>query len=656
MTDKEESQIRRIKAPCVDNSALIKENALTLIGRVTNPKEQRIWALLPALPRKWHLQGRATGSDLGNGCFQYRFEREEDLQNVLDNRPYHFAYWMVIIQKWEPIISPSFPSQIPFWIRIKGLPLHFWFEDMIRDIGKDLGLLLKHELTKTTARVKVLLDGLKPLTKKAIIEYDSGEESMVYLEYERLENHCSGCNALTHLKKDCPLRADDLQLDTIKEKEARINEYAEQRGEYRSRRPTETPYRAKEELPTYERGHKDTSKEVFHREAFHERLDRHGVPFGNRVATKQTRVPPPPKSLTTIRDEGLSWRNKAQAEDMEKSVYNSPPYTKRREMTKERNPHLRAHFPQRSFTEWRAKPPIVQICSTPGSDDNPNESQDPAKQNEQSQQVQVSPTNRTELQILEEINEATQRYLNCPDPTEAAARRQRVMSGDVRGHTEQEVATRIMRQGKSKESGTTSNQDQLTTTALTKETVLQDLQDVTLQYLSCADPVEAAARRQRVIEGDAEGLMEKTAESILAASSEQRRPLSPWERGIKSVSPPGIDFDAAMQPSDKEDTPPPVQEKAKRSKKKTQSQRGTNGTPNILNGTSSRKRNISQMKPSPVRSKNSPDRKKQKGTAPNYQADSSTVPIEEGRNPPIHLIPAISKKKPDFRPLPHQAP
>lgn len=81
---------------------------------------------------------------------------------------------------------------------------------------------------------------------------------------------------------------------------------------------------------------------------------------------------------------------------------------------------------------------------------------------------------------------------------------------------------------------------------------MQELQEVTQQYLRCADPVEAAARRLRVLTGDAEGLMDKTANSILAATEEQRRPLSPWELGIKSVSPPGIDFDAAMQPSDVE--------------------------------------------------------------------------------------------------------
>ena len=74
---------------------------------------------------------------------------------------------------------------------------------MICDIGKELGTLLNHELTKTSARIKVLIDGLKPLENKSIIEFDSGEESFIYLEYERLENHCSFCQSLSHLKEDC---------------------------------------------------------------------------------------------------------------------------------------------------------------------------------------------------------------------------------------------------------------------------------------------------------------------------------------------------------------------------------------------------------------------------------------------------------------------
>lgn len=94
-----ESYIRRIRAPIIDTSDRVKENALTLMGRLTNPKAQRLWCLIPYFPRKWDLKGKAFGSDLGNGTFQYRFDNEEDLLKVLHNRPYSFANWMVIFQR-----------------------------------------------------------------------------------------------------------------------------------------------------------------------------------------------------------------------------------------------------------------------------------------------------------------------------------------------------------------------------------------------------------------------------------------------------------------------------------------------------------------------------------------------------------------------------
>ena len=51
----------------------------------------------------------------------------------------------------------------------------------------------------------------------------------------------------------------------------------------------------------------------------------------------------------------------------------------------------------------------------------------------------------------------------------------------------------------------------------THEEVMEQLHEVTRQYLSCPDPIEAAARRQRVLHGDAHGQMEETAAAVIAA-------------------------------------------------------------------------------------------------------------------------------------------
>nr|VDD32640.1 unnamed protein product [Brassica oleracea] len=81
-----------------------------------------------------------------------------------------------------------------------------------------------------------------------------------------------------------------------------------------------------------------------------------------------------------------------------------------------------------------------------------------------------------------------------------------------------------------------------------REQIMKELNDVTMQYLCCADPTEAAARKQRVLTSDASCLMEKTATTILASETTPRRPLSPWELGIKSISPPANNTLLGLRP------------------------------------------------------------------------------------------------------------
>lgn len=257
------------------------------------------------------------------------------------------------------------------------------------------------------------------------------------------------------------------------------------------------------------------------------------------------------------RSESQEGRKKDTTEEAHHYNYNSPPYTKRRDLQKEGERQRRYPFPQRGLSEWRLKPTAAHnMDSESGA---PDLALAPRNKEQSLQQIDLQEGSKEQPEdpVVRALNEATIRYLTCADPTESAARRLRVLVGDERGENEEGVANRMRTEGISRDSRPLMTLDGQAPMTLSKEQVMKELHEATQQYLSCADPVEAAAQRQRVLATDAEGLMEHTAESILAAASEQRRPLSPWEMGIRSVSPPGIDFDIAMQPSDIETTPPP---------------------------------------------------------------------------------------------------
>lgn len=193
----------RVRVSEPDLSSAQAKHSLTIIGRVTNPSMQKVWSLLPFFTDHWKCDIPPVGSDLGLGLFQFQFEREADLLTVLEKQPYHYARWMIILQRWEPTVSPDFPSMLPFWIKIQGIPIHLWKEETIQTIGEDLGTFETSEITATSIRMRVHVNGRLPLLKHYVVEYPNGDEVSATLVYERLERHCSHCNRLDHEMRDC---------------------------------------------------------------------------------------------------------------------------------------------------------------------------------------------------------------------------------------------------------------------------------------------------------------------------------------------------------------------------------------------------------------------------------------------------------------------
>ncbi|XP_024010391.1 uncharacterized protein LOC112085413 [Eutrema salsugineum] len=195
----------RITVPHFDNTKLIEAYAKTLIGLCMNLQMQDMKALLYMLPRIWKMEDRVAGADLGLGRFQSDFDREEDIKEVMKMEPFHFDYWMLSLVRLSPIVDPSYPSQIKFWVRVIGVPLHFWADLTFRTIGKGIGDVKAVNLDE--GKIQVVIDGFKPLCFETLVEFHSGEETTVYLRYERLFGFCRICLSLCHDQQKCPTNA-----------------------------------------------------------------------------------------------------------------------------------------------------------------------------------------------------------------------------------------------------------------------------------------------------------------------------------------------------------------------------------------------------------------------------------------------------------------
>lgn len=555
-----------------------------------------MWALIPSLPRKWNTTGRVSGSDLGNNCFLFRFEKEEDLRRVLDNRPYHFAYWMVILQRWEPVISATFPSLIPFWITIKGLPLHYWQGDMVCRVGQELGTLLNHELTKTSARVKVMIDGLKPLVKESIVEFDSGEESPITLEYEKLERHCSICYSLLHASKHCPDRALDLH-DNALTRYSRTTEDWRKADESRTHRD---PASRDKGVNRQNTGSLTVSQDLLYGnhnakgkaepdKEFHQRVDRHGNPFGERTSTKQTRNAPPEKPAAVHEP---TWRQQEPRVFNQKQL--SPQYTRDRGLTQRQATKNRDLFPSQNKGQWRPKlvraPEEFQPRQVSPDSEQPNETTLALKATEEGTS-NVIPTRE---EVMEVLQKATRQYLSHPDPVEAAARRQRVHFGDANGQMEE--APSEMLAAAEERNNLVSQKSLMDYDPVTPPPLHQKPQEAWMLPDPAAErsPLE---NRELVLglEDDFREELDPRQESSPARPVIRSIIVSPSNDLLDSEGPHQVLPDA----SEDRETLRNFQRRTKGGAQRTPRQRSPRTTPTIIRGASFKKRRLSQLLSSP---------------------------------------------------------
>lgn len=292
------------------------------------------------------------------------------------------------------MISPLFPSHIPFWIRVKGIPVHFWHEKMIYNIGQELGTLEDYKITKTSTRMRVLLDGLKPLVKESVIDFASGEETPFTLEYEELEYHCSRCNMLTHLSRSCPLAAKETQLPQAPIFPQTVNG----RASY-SQAPTTAAHCATCDS------------------AFRTRVDRHGSPFGDRVQTQAARGHPLTNKITpTVPTHATHapYPNRDSQRDHRDNI--------KQWREKQFQPSRKAQRSTKTRPPGQVETSII------------NTSRPPLERN---LALHDFPTPTlgvpTREEVLNEFREASYQYTNVEDPQERAARQQRVLQTEMDG-------------------------------------------------------------------------------------------------------------------------------------------------------------------------------------------------------------------------------
>ncbi|CAL9236281.1 unnamed protein product, partial [Arabidopsis halleri] len=369
--------------------------------------------------------------------------------------------------------------------QVQGLPKHYWKPEMLTTIGEELGEIMDMEITNSSAKIRVLIDGLKPLIKDTMVDFPDGSEALVFLEYKNLKNHCSYCQRLSHEKQQCP--------GLLEENKKKANSA-----------PAELPLAPREVSRNYY-----TPKDNFAApNSSGNRAGSHVLP--KELSSKQGRQSDSWRSRDFAQNpskDHLSARNVSEVERSHRRPHAS---TERHAVYRpnESNRHasrsydssrteLRRNFPRhsshygKSNYQWRERE-TTRYSPRPDSSENSRTRRPPLERTLSSAEVAPPPPPPipTNEEIMGDLREVTLQYVNCADPTESAARKRRVIQGEERGLMA-ETASQML------ESALLSNQAYLATEEAPQQVVSFGNHDLPRLSNGLSTTIVAPAKKKR---------------------------------------------------------------------------------------------------------------------------------------------------------------
>lgn len=166
----------------------------TLVGKFMGVRPD-IDALRNMIKRKWNIRGQVDITHMMNGFFSFVFNCKEGLNMVLCSEPWLFGNSTLTIKKWEPNmdLSDAFFLTTLIWVRLPGLPLEFWHEDIFKGIASSFGELVAVDNVTASksklqcARLYVKVAHLKNLPEKVELISKLGKR-MQEIIFEDLPN------------------------------------------------------------------------------------------------------------------------------------------------------------------------------------------------------------------------------------------------------------------------------------------------------------------------------------------------------------------------------------------------------------------------------------------------------------------------------------
>lgn len=180
-----------------------EKNKLSLVGRTLNPECQKMSTLIWKMPGKWLKEGKCRGVALSQERFQFFFDHEHDLLDVLEKGVHTFNEWALAIERWVEEPPDDYLQYIPLWVRIGNIPMNYYTKEAIMALGDLVGEVKEFIFdptkpkTQPYERVLVKFNVANPLKTSRVVTI-KGKPVTIHYNYERIQKRCFTCFRLNH--------------------------------------------------------------------------------------------------------------------------------------------------------------------------------------------------------------------------------------------------------------------------------------------------------------------------------------------------------------------------------------------------------------------------------------------------------------------------
>ncbi|XP_056860345.1 uncharacterized protein LOC130508719 [Raphanus sativus] len=206
-----EEEDKPFDMPNLPDFSSAQDNVLSIVGRILNPDYQKIPGLILTMPRKWQKEGRVRGVALSQEKFQFFFQNEHDLNDVLEKGVQTYNEWALVLERWVENPPEEFLQYIPIWVQIRGIPMNHFTKKALTALGDLVGKTKfvafdpSKPITQDYIRALVLFNVAHPLRKTKVINLPEGGSTVIRYSYEKVQKRCFTCQCLNHEQDKCPI-------------------------------------------------------------------------------------------------------------------------------------------------------------------------------------------------------------------------------------------------------------------------------------------------------------------------------------------------------------------------------------------------------------------------------------------------------------------